>query len=174
MFWVPSNGNGCHFGRHLLTVSGKQFVKDRDWALEGIYLRGCPWDQLSWESCWLCTGITLWHAFFSGNLCLVWSFQLSDSYSATLTSTQSLQFYNYKMSLFTNWYEFKPTTEYWCATLFILTYRSIRGVSNTRRKQLRENAPPKYRIYVKLPLNANVFFRWSKGLCQLSWDGPST
>ena len=41
MFWVPSNGNGCHFGRHLLTVGGKQFVKDRDWALEGIYLRGC-------------------------------------------------------------------------------------------------------------------------------------
>ena len=27
MFWVPSNGNGCHFGRHLLTVGGKQFVK---------------------------------------------------------------------------------------------------------------------------------------------------
>ena len=47
-------------------------------------------------------------------------------------------------------------------------YRSIRSVSNTRRKQSRENAPAKYHIYVKLPLNANVVFRWSKGLCQLS------
>jgi hypothetical protein len=51
---------------------------------------------------------------------------------------------------------------------FDVNYLSTRGVSNTRRKQSQENAPAKYRIYVKLPLNANVVFRWSKGLCQLS------
>ncbi len=49
------------------------------------------------------------------------------------------------------------------------TQRKQYGGKQYGGKQSQENAPAKYHIYVKLPLNANVVFRWSKGLCQLEW-----